>query len=77
MDFADKRARAVIITGIPFPPARDPRVELKKKYLDTVAASSPSPSSLSSSSSSSSSSSQLKGMEWYMQQAARAVNQAV
>ena len=36
MDFADQRARAVIITGIPFPPAKDPRVDLKKKFLDAL-----------------------------------------
>lgn len=34
VDFSDARARAVIITGIPFPPARDPKVELKRKHLD-------------------------------------------
>jgi regulator of telomere elongation helicase 1 len=26
MDFADHRARAVVVTGIPFPPAKDPKV---------------------------------------------------
>jgi regulator of telomere elongation helicase 1 len=34
VDFADARARAVIITGIPFPPAKDPKVELKRRHLD-------------------------------------------
>jgi len=68
MDFADQRARAVVITGIPFPPARDPRVGLKKMYLDSLASSPASvPSSIQP----------LRGMEWYQQQAARAVNQAV
>lgn len=33
LDFADINGRAVIITGLPFPPMKDPRVILKKKYL--------------------------------------------
>lgn len=33
LDFADINGRAVIITGLPFPPLKDPRVMLKKKYL--------------------------------------------
>lgn len=33
LDFADMNGRAVIITGLPFPPFKDPRVILKKKYL--------------------------------------------
>ena len=33
LDFADMNGRAVIITGLPFPPLKDPRVILKKKYL--------------------------------------------
>lgn len=34
LDFADANGRGVIITGLPFPPLRDPRVILKKQYLD-------------------------------------------
>lgn len=34
LDFADRNGRAVIITGLPFPPLMDPKVILKKKYLD-------------------------------------------
>lgn len=33
LDFADMNGRGVIITGLPFPPLKDPRVVLKKKYL--------------------------------------------
>lgn len=33
LDFADINGRAVIITGLPFPPFKDPRIILKKKYL--------------------------------------------
>lgn len=33
LDFADTYGRAVMITGLPFPPFKDPRIMLKKKYL--------------------------------------------
>ena len=34
IDFADADARAVVITGIPYPSVFDPKVSLKKKFLD-------------------------------------------
>lgn len=34
LDFANNFGRAVIITGLPYPPLMDPRVILKKLYLD-------------------------------------------
>ena len=34
IDFADRDARAVVITGIPFPAIKDPKVVLKKKFMD-------------------------------------------
>lgn len=34
LDFADRNGRAVIITGLPFPPLKDPKVILKKRYLE-------------------------------------------
>ena len=34
IDFGDNKARAVIITGIPYPSYKDPKVELKKRFLD-------------------------------------------
>ena len=34
LDFADANGRAVIITGLPFPPSQDPKVILKKQFLD-------------------------------------------
>ncbi|KAG0425268.1 hypothetical protein HPB47_027567 [Ixodes persulcatus] len=37
MDFADQYARAAIIVGFPLPPCFDPRVQLKKQYLDESA----------------------------------------
>lgn len=35
LDFSDNLARMVIIVGIPFPQAYEPKVVLKKHYLDT------------------------------------------
>lgn len=62
LDFNDHNARAVIICGIPFPPYMDPRVVLKKSYLDTNR------NKLN----------QLAtGGEWYTLEAVRAVNQAI
>ncbi len=34
LDFADENGRAVLITGLPYPPLKDPRVELKRAFLD-------------------------------------------
>jgi len=34
LDFADDRARAVIVVGLPYPPYNDPKVILKRQYLD-------------------------------------------
>lgn len=39
LDFADVNGRAVIITGLPYPPLKDPKVILKRRYLDTCNAS--------------------------------------
>lgn len=35
LDFVDANGRAVIIIGLPYPPFKDPRIILKRKYLDT------------------------------------------
>lgn len=62
LDFNDHNARAVIICGIPFPPMLDPRVVLKKQYLDVNR----------------NNVNQLQsGQEWYLLEAVRAVNQAI
>ncbi|KFD61153.1 hypothetical protein M514_08619 [Trichuris suis] len=61
-DFADCAARAVVIIGIPFPPAFDPRVRLKKDYLNSLARSKQS---------------NVDGETWYVLEAVRAVNQAI
>lgn len=34
LDFSDKAARCVIIVGIPYPQVTDPKIILKKSYLD-------------------------------------------
>jgi hypothetical protein len=34
LDFANANGRTVLITGLPFPPSKDPRVILKQKYLN-------------------------------------------
>ena len=62
LDFSDAKGRAVIVTGIPYPPFKDPKIILKKQYLQDQQ---------------SSSSNFLSGSEWYNQQASRAVNQAL
>lgn len=64
LDFADQAGRAVIITGIPFSMKTDPKVRLKREYLDQQAFSQKD-------------SKALTGENWYVQQAARAVNQAM
>lgn len=64
IDFSDRDARAVIITGIPFPSVRDPKVQLKKKFLDNMKFSQKQDMTLS-------------GAEWYNLEAFRAVNQAI
>ncbi|KAG1346266.1 putative regulator of telomere elongation helicase 1 [Cocos nucifera] len=65
LDFADQAGRAVVITGMPFSMKTDPKVRLKRQYLDQQALSQNKNSKV------------LTGEEWYVQQAARAVNQAV
>ncbi|XP_075234780.1 regulator of telomere elongation helicase 1 homolog isoform X2 [Lycorma delicatula] len=61
LDFADCKGRAVIITGLPYPPFKDARVVLKRQFLDQNRNDKQS----------------YSGMEWYQLEATRAVNQAV
>ncbi|GLT52921.1 hypothetical protein SLA2020_262300 [Shorea laevis] len=62
LDFADHAGRAVIVTGMPFATRTDPKVRLKREFLDQEGRSQ---------------SKVLTGEDWYNQQALRAVNQAV
>ncbi|GAB2228119.1 hypothetical protein Droror1_Dr00009949 [Drosera rotundifolia] len=65
LDFTDHAGRAVVITGLPFPTRNDPKVRLKREFLDHLAKPQTSRAKV------------LTGEEWYDQQASRAVNQAV
>jgi DNA repair helicase Rad3 len=62
IDFSDEKGRGALILGIPYPNFRDPRVELKKQFLDDMKRTNHG---------------KLSGDEWYFQQASRAVNQAI
>lgn len=80
LDFADANGRAVIITGLPFPPFKDPRIILKKKYLqeNRTAANEVSSNFLFSKFLIIELILQmLSGDEWYFLEATRAVNQAI
>ncbi|RZC50378.1 hypothetical protein C5167_018802 [Papaver somniferum] len=65
LDFADHAGRAVIIIGMPFAMRNEPKVRLKREYMDQQALSHKNGQK------------GLTGEEWYSQQASRAVNQAV
>ncbi|KAL5576411.1 hypothetical protein UlMin_018110, partial [Ulmus minor] len=67
LDFADHAGRAVIITGMPFATLTDPKVRLKREFLDQQAYTKREVCK----------SNTLTGEDWYSQQASRAVNQAV
>lgn len=79
LSFAHEQSRAVVITGLPFPPSHDPKVRMKQEYLDRSRATSKIKSSDEGgfAGSSTSTSQKLSGREWYTQQAHRAVNQAI
>ena len=90
IDFSDHCARAVIITGMPFPPIFDPKIRLKREYLDkncrdhmrvVVNARNGNGNGKDHRSevsiTTSTNTGGLNGNTWYMQQAARAVNQAL
>jgi regulator of telomere elongation helicase 1 len=62
LDFADINGRAVIITGLPYPPFKDPKIILKKRYLDNRHKKNRE---------------YLNGDDWYESEAIRAINQAV
>ncbi|XP_078049621.1 regulator of telomere elongation helicase 1 isoform X2 [Augochlora pura] len=62
LDFANANGRAVLITGLPFPPLKDPRVILKQRYLEEIRTTDKEA---------------LSGQQWYQLEASRAVNQAI
>jgi regulator of telomere elongation helicase 1 len=72
IDFSDAYGRAVIMAGLPYPAAFDPKVTLKRDYMNErvklqKAASTPEAFAALS----------HNGEEWYTLQAVRAINQAV
>lgn len=78
IDFKDEACRCVVITGIPFAPYLDPKVKLKREYLDSVKTALAMKSDGEGGFGADSLSTQsLSGADWYSQQAHRSVNQAV
>ncbi|XP_074378910.1 regulator of telomere elongation helicase 1 homolog isoform X2 [Apium graveolens] len=67
LDFADHAGRAVVVLGMPFATLTDPKVRLKREFLDEKALAVPLRTGCKL----------LTGEEWYNQQASRAINQAV
>ena len=74
LDFSDNAARCVIIVGIPFPQMTDPKVILKKEYLDVKAKKDRRRAYQGGRITKIVS---LSGKDWYNQQATRSVNQAI
>ena len=74
LDFSDRAGRAVIICGIPFANAVDPQVKLKKEVLNSKLAES---RNRAIPAKSGSDAERISGDAWYVQQAMRAVNQAI
>ncbi|XP_033131444.1 regulator of telomere elongation helicase 1 homolog isoform X2 [Brassica rapa] len=66
LDFADGAGRAVVITGLPYARVTDPKIKLKREFLDEQSQVSDVKRSTI-----------LSGSMWYSQEAARAVNQAI
>jgi hypothetical protein len=86
IDFSDDMCRAVVVTGLPFAPYLDPKVRLKREFLDAARASAKARPSidggfgngqLPQNVDKEAASKTLSGAEWYNQQAHRAVNQAI
>lgn len=71
MDFSDRAGRAVVITGVPYAMRHDPKVCLKREYLDKKCGMS------SNQNTPRVRGNALSGEAWYTQEAFRAVNQAV
>jgi len=80
IDFSHEQSRAVVITGLPFPPSHDPKVKMKRDFLeDALRAGKEKASDTGGFDNANNSSvgSKLSGNDWYTQQAHRAVNQAI
>lgn len=84
IDFSDDMCRAVVVTGLPFAPFYDPKVKLKRDFLDAARLSERArPSDVGGFGDKKAAThvppaaTTLSGGEWYNQQAHRAVNQAL
>ena len=83
IDFAHDMCRAVVITGLPFAPFLDPKVKLKREYLDgqragqSIKATGDGGFGGDDAAPAKQLPTSLSGAEWYTQQAHRAVNQAI
>lgn len=79
IDFANEQSRAVVITGLPFPPSHDPKVKMKRDFLDESRTSANSMASANGGFGQKTKLAvqRLSGHDWYSQQAHRAVNQAI
>ena len=79
IDFANEMSRAVVITGLPFAPAMDAKIKLKREFLDGARAAGKVSASNDGGFGDSTLSkvNKLSGNDWYTQQAHRAVNQAI
>jgi regulator of telomere elongation helicase 1 len=75
LDFSDRAGRAVVITGIPFAMMTDPKVRLKKEVMDTNVRNARMRQPLDNNKNDHAE--PLSGDMWYVQQAMRAVNQAI
>ena len=79
IDFAHDMCRAVIITGLPFAPSFDPKVKMKRDFLDQNKARQNAKASTNGGfkGKNRNGTTFLSGHDWYTQQAHRAVNQAI
>jgi len=80
IDFSHDMCRAVIITGLPFAPSFDPKVKMKREFLDQKKAKQNSKASTIGgfgTRNEQGGNCSLSGHAWYTQQAHRAVNQAI
>ena len=59
IDFSDDAARCVIVFGIPYPNYQDPKIILKKHYLNSI---------------SKTNSKSISGEKWYQLEASRTIN---
>ena len=74
LDFSDRAGRGVIITGIPFATLTDAKVKIKKEVMDSKLFKS---KKRPASGSDANQDELISGDSWYVQQAIRAVNQAI